>query len=84
MKTYRKKRAIVKAKLFEKGDEDGISAIDGSIEMYGIKLPVFPYIKTLENQYHIGEFLSNYICHGIDGERWLVRKDIFESEYEEV
>lgn len=78
MKTYRK-TATVEAKLFEEGDEDGLRKIktkDG--------LEVTPYISTLENQHHYGEFRQNYICTGIDGERWLVAKDIFERTYEEV
>jgi hypothetical protein len=96
MKTYRK-IATVEAKLFEEGDEDGfISRFyddddvneDGSISTSGfmgeheIKVP---YVSTLENQKHLSKgFGREYICVGIDGERWLVDKDIFERTYEEV
>jgi hypothetical protein len=96
MKTYRK-IATVEAKLFEEGDEDGfISRFyddddvneDGSISTSGfmgeheIKVP---YVSTLENQKHLSKgFGREYICVGIDGERWLVEKDIFELTYEEV
>jgi hypothetical protein len=96
MKTYRK-IATVEAKLFEEGDEDGfISRFyddddvneDGSISTSGfmgeheIKVP---YVSTLENQKHLSKgFGREYICVGIDGERWLVDKDIFELTYEEV
>lgn len=75
MKTYRK-TATVQAKLFEKGDEDGMT------EMWngGIR----PYIATLENQKYLGVFGCHYLCIGIKGERWLVEKEIFESTYEEV
>jgi hypothetical protein len=65
-----RKTATVKAKIFEKGDEDGF------IEEH------YPYISTLENQFHRGEFGKHYVCIGIKGERWLVDKDIFESTYE--
>ena len=43
-----------------------------------------PYIATLENQKHLGKFGCQYLCVGIDKERWLVDKDIFERTYEEV
>jgi len=75
MKTYRK-TATVQAKLFEKGDEDGmIEVCEGGTR---------PYISTLENQKHLGRFGCQYLCVGIDKERWLVDKDIFERTYEEV
>jgi hypothetical protein len=70
MKIYRK-IATVRAKLFEHGDEDGFI---GDI----------PYVQTLENPAHFGEFGKQYVCTGIKGERWLVEKDIFESTYEEI
>jgi hypothetical protein len=70
MKTYRK-TATVNAKLFEKGDEDGF-------------LFELPFIKSLENNRHGGRFGEHYVCIGIDGERWLVEKSIFERTYEEV
>lgn len=88
MKTYRK-TATVDAKLFEKGDEDGMihrEDLLGAMEdsKYGINPDLVPYITTLENQYHKGEFGKHYVCTGIDGERWLVDKDIFERTYTEV
>ncbi len=88
MKTYRK-TATVKAKLFEKGDEDGMIHREdmlGAMEdaKYECKPDLVPYISTLENQYHKGEFGKHYLCVGIDGEKWLVDKDIFERTYEEV
>ena len=75
MKTYRK-TATVQAKLFEKGDEDGMT------EMWngGIR----PYIATLENQKYLGVFGCHYLCIGFKGEKWLVEKEIFEATYEEV
>jgi len=88
MKTYRK-IATVEAKLFEQGDEDGFihpEGLLGAMEdaRYGIKSIPSPFIKTLENQHHMGEFGNHYICVGVDGERWLVEKSIFERTYEEI
>lgn len=88
MKEYRK-IATVKAKIFEAGDEDGFIHPDGFMDMiedakYGFTSIPVPYISTLENQYHRGEFGKHYVCVGINGERWLVEKDIFEKTYEQV
>lgn len=88
MKTYRK-IATVEAKIFEKGDEDGFIHPDGILgamedHRYGIDPQVVPYIKTLENNFHRGDFGKCYVCVGINGERWLVDKDIFERTYEEI
>ena len=88
-KEYRK-TATVKAKLFEKGDEDGMTTPKGydlhdAMEdaKYKINPPeLVPYISTLENQQHKGEFGKHYLCIGINGEKWLVDKDIFEKTYE--
>lgn len=96
MKLYRKK-ALVQAKLFEEGDEDGFITRyyndediheDGSISTWGIggeHSILIPYVSTLENQQHMARgFGQDYICVGVDGERWLVEKSIFERTYEEV
>ena len=88
MKEYRK-IATVKAKLFEKGDEDGMihrDAILGAMEdaKYGLQPDLVPYISTLENHHHIGEFGKSYLCVGVKGEKWLVEKEIFELTYEEI
>lgn len=90
-KEYRK-TATVKAKLFEKGDEDGMTWTDEQLSEgrenahYGFSQPEssIPYVATMENQKHKGEFGKQYICIGIKGERWLVDKEVFESTYEEV
>ena len=96
MKTYRKK-ALVQAKVFEEGDEDGFVSRyyddedvheDGSISTSGFvgkhKIKV-PYVSRLENQKHLSRgFGKDYLCVGVDGERWLVEKSIFERTYEEV
>lgn len=88
MKTYRK-TATVQAKIFEQGDEDGFIHPEGLLgamedSRYGIKSIPSPFIKTLENQHHMGEFGNHYICIGVDGEKWLVEKSIFERTYEEI
>lgn len=86
LKEYRK-TATVKAKIFEQGDEDGFIHRDGMLGAMedakcGVNPNLVPYIKTLENQFHHGEFGKHYVCVGIKGERWLVDKDIFEATYE--
>lgn len=86
------KTATVEAKIFEKGDQDGMTVPENfdmcdamENERYRIRQPnLVPYISTLENQKHRGEFGNNYICRGIDGERWLVEKSIFERTYKQV
>jgi hypothetical protein len=88
MKTYRK-TAIVQAKLFELGDQDGFVHRDGMLgamedARYGLQPDLVPYISTLENQHHKGEFGKHYLCVGVKGEKWLVDKEIFESTYEQV
>jgi len=91
MKEYRK-TATVKAKIFEKGDEDGMTTPENFTmldamenDKYGIGQPdLVPFIKTLENQQLRGEFGKHYVCIGINGEKWLVEKEIFEKTYQEV
>ncbi len=89
--TYRK-TATVEAKLFEPGDEDGLAIPDenhlpsflkGNPEAWQPGMEI-PYLSTLENQRHFGLFGRYYVCNGIEGERWLVEKDIFEKTYERV
>lgn len=87
-----RKTATVKAKLFEVGDEDGMTTPENFTVLdamennkYGIKQPdLVPYISTLENQKHKGQFGEHYLCIGIDREKWLVGKDIFERSYEKI
>ena len=90
-KEYRK-TATVKAKLFEIGDEDGMITPENFTildamenDKYDCGQPdLVPYIATLENQKHRGQFGKHYLCIGINGEKWLVDKDIFEVTYEAV
>jgi hypothetical protein len=88
-KTFRK-TATVDAKIFEPGDEDGLTTISDEAVPASLRnlisdpeTPV-PYLTTIESQRHFGLFGKYYVCKGIDGERWLVEKDIFEKTYEEV
>jgi hypothetical protein len=90
-KTYRK-TATVSAKLFEKGDEDGLVSMHDAAVPQQFKNPepgenadsMVPFITTLESQRHFGRFGKYYICTGPEGERWLVERAIFEKTYEEV
>ncbi len=85
-----KKIASVKAKIFELGDEDGFTWTPSQLACgrddihFGIAppKPTIPYISTLENQRHKGEFGEYYVCIGVQGERWLVEKQIFENTYQ--
>ena len=87
-----RKTATVKAKIFEKGDEDGMTIPENFTmldamenDRYGCAQPdLVHYISTLENQKHQGEFGKHYLCYGIDGEKWLVDKGIFERTYQEA
>lgn len=38
----------------------------------------------LKTNFIMDEFGKQYLCVGINGERWLVDKDIFEKTYEQV
>lgn len=87
-KEYRK-TATVRAKIFEIGDEDGFvhrEGFHGALEdaHYRCSPDKVPYVSTLENQFLKGDFGKHYVCKGVNGERWLVEKSIFENTYEEV
>lgn len=75
MKTYIK-TATVTARIFEQGDADGYVEISKGV--------CKPFIRTLENPQHFGEFGKHYLCYGVQGEKWLVDKDIFERTYKEA
>ena len=97
MQEYRKK-ATVKAKIFEQGDEDGMSCqlfrYDCLFEHGGkykqchecnLDLKKAPYVSTLENDKHFAkDFGLHYVVIGIKGERWLVEKSIFKETYEPI
>lgn len=73
-KIYRK-RTTVQAKIFMAGDEDGIHKnTDGS---------TIPYIRTAKGKMR-GLYEKNYLCVSSDGEKLLIDKNIFESNYEEA
>ena len=86
-----RKTAIVKAKIFEPGDEDGFAPPMGLGDLLddvrnGIdpQTSLKPYVSALENKMLFGAFGKHYLCIGIEGERWLVEKIIFEKTYELV
>lgn len=76
MAIYIKKRIPVEAEQYKKGMEDGFTKV------YDVKNshPIKPYLDTLEGRLTFNE--GDYIVTGIKGERWAVRKDIFEETYE--
>lgn len=80
MQEYIKKPIPVKAKLFQPGDEDGLD--EQSLDEFDIKVRQLPYVNTLEGKILYGEYGEHYIVHGNHGDKWLVRKDIFEETYE--
>ena len=61
---------------FEKMDMSKDSPYHGSITM--------PYINTLEGRHYITVNPPDYIVTGVRGERYPVKKDIFELTYEKV
>lgn len=81
MAKYRKKPISVEAVKYEKGMEDGW--VDAHFHSeFGIYSKMTPYIDTLEGKMLlVGDY---YIVTGVEGERWAVRKDIFEETYELV
>lgn len=78
MAKYMKKPIEIEAVLYSPGLEDGfIKVYDedlGHIEK--------PYIDTLEGKLTFNE--DDYIITGVRGERYAVRRDIFEETYVEV
>ena len=77
MAQYVKRPIPVEAVLFVKGMEDGVGDPLGDNGN-------MPYISTLENKKHFGNFEENYLVKGNHQDKWLVRKDIFEATYEPV
>jgi hypothetical protein len=76
MAKYVKKPIPVEAEQYKKGMEDGFDKVFNIKEGHPIK----PFINTLEGRMLFNE--DAYIVTGIKGERWAVRKDIFEETYE--
>lgn len=82
MAKYTKKAITVEATQYERGMEDGFTEAYESIGegVRGIKKVMKPYLQTLEGKSTFDTDV--YIVTGIKGERWAVRKDIFEEAYE--
>lgn len=76
MAKYRKKPIPVEAVQYERGMEDGWVTV---YKHHGEGVPK-PYIETLEGKMWLTE--GCYIVTGIEGERWVVQKSIFEATYE--
>lgn len=82
MKEYRK-TATVQAKLFEPGDEDGYNDIITSGTYNGKSvIEKRPYVYANEAVY--GSFFDEYLCISENGDKFFIKKYIFESTYEEV
>lgn len=71
MKKYVKLPIPISAKLFEKGDEDGIN--DEGV----------PYVSTIEGRALQAEYGKHYLVQGNHNDKWLVEKTIFENTYKE-
>lgn len=76
MAKYIKKPIPVEAEQYQKGMEDGFIQVFEEENNH----PMKPYIQTLEGKLTFDE--DAYIVTGIKGERWAVRKDIFEETYD--
>lgn len=79
MSYYRKKPIVVEARQYEKGMEDGF--ID-AFDVVNARRIMKPYIYTLEGKMSFDE--DAYIVTGVIGERWAVKKIVFEKTYEKV
>jgi hypothetical protein len=86
MAKYRKKPIAVEAVQYERGMEDGWMTVYAHHTVYSKEKDentnMKPYIVTLEGNMTLEE--GCYIVTGSNGERWAVRKDIFEETYELV
>lgn len=78
MTKYKKKPVVIDATQYKPGMEDGFDRVFDENEDH----PVKPFIHTLEGRLFFDT--DAYIVTGIKGERYAVRKDIFEETYEEV
>lgn len=76
MKEYIKKPIPVKAKIFEIGDESGFIKNENGVNI--------PFVETLEGRELQGTYGNHYIVFGNHGDKWLVKKDIFEDTYQEI
>lgn len=95
MVKYKKKPVVIDAEPYRKGLEDGVlckSVIEGQPKRkYCINknakncfecANTVPFIDTLEGRHYISK--DDYIVTGIMGERYPVKKEIFEKTYERV
>lgn len=80
LKRYSRKPHTVKAKIFEKGDEDGFNNKTKN-SFFGSKLE--PYINTnLKDKTQTGEFDKYYIVFHQDGSKELLTISQFHRKYE--
>ncbi len=90
---FRKKPIIIDAEPYHEGLEDGFNyyKITGEFLCYLPKDAKThpranrrPVITTLEGNHEITTHPPDYIVTGVKGERYPVKKDIFELTYEKV
>lgn len=74
MKTYRRK-GIVKAKLFESGDEVGFTSVNDR---------TLPYILKPDGYKSSSPWGQSYLCVDEAGNKFLLEKEFFERNYEEI
>ena len=74
-------RKPIKAKLFEKDDEDGFS--ESEFDIMGNPVEVTPYITSYGQKVY-GWFGHQYIMIDKWGEKILVDKDWFEMNHEKM
>ncbi|TCI26736.1 hypothetical protein EVJ32_05005 [Exiguobacterium sp. SH5S4] len=76
MGKYTKKPIAVEATQYKPGMEDGFDKVFDEDQNH----PIRPFIHTLEGRLFFDT--DAYIVTGVKGERYAVRKDIFEETYE--
>lgn len=85
MMKYRKKPVVIEAhRLGDNFDGNEIwqGVVDNKIILFMDKNPPHAIIKTLEGE--IRADLGDYIIHGVKGEFYPCKPDIFKATYEKV
>lgn len=80
-KNYIRKPEVIRAKLFELGDQDGYQKLGGDIVIDPIKVP---YIYLAGQGKQLAEFGSAYIIIDDEGTRYLKNKTEFLNLFESI
>lgn len=75
-KNYIRKPEVIRAKLFELGDQDGYQKLNDNTEV--------PYIYLASRTKQLAEFGSSYIIIDDEGTRYLKNKAEFLSQFEPI